>query len=46
MNQKRNYNNSQVVRFRVQRSGLKTANNYKLIGFYQPHVYKTFSPDG
>ncbi|CAB1084375.1 hypothetical protein D1AOALGA4SA_11900 [Olavius algarvensis Delta 1 endosymbiont] len=37
---------TQVVRFRVQRSGLKTANHFILIGYYQPHVHKTFSPNG
>ncbi|CAB1067657.1 hypothetical protein D1AOALGA4SA_86 [Olavius algarvensis Delta 1 endosymbiont] len=38
--------NTQVVRFRVQRSGLKTANHFILIGYYQQHVHKTVSPNG
>ncbi|CAB1076890.1 hypothetical protein D1AOALGA4SA_4687 [Olavius algarvensis Delta 1 endosymbiont] len=37
---------TQVVRFRVQRSGLKTANHFILIGYYQQHVHKTVSPNG
>jgi len=37
---------TQVVRFRVQRSGLKTANHFVLIGYDQQHVHKTVSPNG
>ncbi|CAB1084117.1 hypothetical protein D1AOALGA4SA_11650 [Olavius algarvensis Delta 1 endosymbiont] len=37
---------TQVVRFRVQRSGLKTANYYISIGNYQQHVHKTITPNG
>ncbi|CAB1069298.1 hypothetical protein D1AOALGA4SA_645 [Olavius algarvensis Delta 1 endosymbiont] len=37
---------TQVVRFRVQRSGLKTANHFRIIGYNQQHVHKTVSPNG